>query len=69
MARTMNLADPMTTTKKELRAQIQSIEERIAKLKRLPTVVIDDHEMHQMDLQKLEATRDGLLEKVQSASE
>ncbi len=59
----------MTTlfTKKELQAQIESINTRIAKLKKLPTVTIDVQ--NQADLQKLNALRSDLLEKLKVAPE
>ncbi len=56
-------------TKKELQAQIESIDVRIDKLKRRPAVTIEEAESNRMDLQKLEAARGDLLEKVRLAPE
>jgi hypothetical protein len=50
-------------TKKELQAQINNIETRIALLK-LPTVTIEEGERNQAELQKLNAARSELLEKI-----
>jgi hypothetical protein len=53
-------------TKKELQAQINNIDTRIALLK-LPSVTED--ERNQADLQKLNAARSELLEKMKVAPE
>ena len=50
-------------TKKELQAQIDNIDTRIALLK-LPTVTIEEGERNQAELQKLNAARSELLEKI-----
>jgi len=50
-------------TKKELQTQINNIDTRIALLK-LPTVTIEEDERNQADLQKLNAARSELLEKI-----
>lgn len=60
---------PMTApfTKTELKAQIDSIDTRIAKLKTLPTQTIEEGEENRADLQKLNATRSDLLERMKGA--
>ena len=55
-------------TKKELQTQINNIDTRIALLK-LPTVTIEEDERNQADLQKLNAARSELLEKIKVAPE
>jgi hypothetical protein len=50
-------------TKTELQAQINNIDTRIALLK-LPTVTIEEGERNQAELQKLNAARSELLEKI-----
>jgi len=55
-------------TKKELKAQINNIDTRIALLK-LPTVTIEEGERIQAELQKLNAARNELLEKMKVAPE
>jgi hypothetical protein len=55
--------------KKELQAHIQSIDIRIARLKHLQAATTHEADRNRMDLQKLEATRAELLEKVKSAPE
>ena len=53
-------------TKKELQAQIDNVDTRIALLK-LPTVTIEEGERIQEELQKLNAARSELLEKMKIA--
>jgi hypothetical protein len=55
-------------TKKELQAQIDNVDTRIALLK-LPTVTIEEGERIQEELQKLSAARSELLEKMKVAPE
>jgi hypothetical protein len=55
-------------TKKELQTQIDNIDTRIALLK-LPTVTIEEGERIQAELQKLNAARTELLEKMKIAPE
>ena len=55
-------------TKKELKAQSNNIDTRIALLK-LPTVTIEEGERIQAELQKLNAARSELLEKMKIAPE
>jgi len=55
-------------TKKELQAQIDNVDTRIALLK-LPTVTIEEGERIQEELQKLNAARSELLEKIKVAPE
>jgi hypothetical protein len=55
-------------TKKEIQMQINNIDTRIALLK-LPTVTIEEGERIQADLQKLNAARSELLEKMKVAPE
>ena len=54
--------------KKELQTQIDNIDTRIALLK-LPTVTIEETERIQAELQKLNAARSELLEKMKIAPE
>jgi hypothetical protein len=53
-------------TKTELKAQINNIDTRIALLK-LPTVTIEEGERIQAELQKLNAARSKLVEKMKVA--
>ena len=53
-------------TKKELQTQIDNVDTRIALLK-LPTVTIEEGERIQEELQKLNAARSELLEKMKIA--
>jgi len=55
-------------TKKELQAQIDNIDTRIALLK-LPTATIEEGKRIQEELQRLNAARSELLEKVKVAPE
>jgi uncharacterized small protein (DUF1192 family) len=55
-------------TKKELQTQLNNIDTRIALLK-LPTVTIEEGERIQAELQKLNAARSELLEKMRVAPE
>jgi hypothetical protein len=55
-----------TFTKKELQKQINNIDTRIALLK-LPTVAIEDGEWVETELQRLNAARNELLEKMKVA--
>jgi hypothetical protein len=55
-------------TKKEIQMQINNIDTRIALLK-LPTVTSEESERIQADLQKLNAARNELLEKMKVAPE
>jgi uncharacterized small protein (DUF1192 family) len=57
-----------TFTKKELQTQINNIDSRIALLK-LPTVTIEEGERVEAELQKLNAARNELLEKMKVAPE
>jgi len=57
-----------TFTKKELQTQINNIDTRIALLK-LPTVTIEEGERVEAELQKLNAARNELLEKMRVAPE
>jgi uncharacterized small protein (DUF1192 family) len=57
-----------TFTKKELQTQINNIDPRIALLK-LPTVTIEEGERVEAELQKLNAARNELLEKMKVAPE
>ena len=57
-----------TFTKKELQRQINNIDTRIALLK-LPTVTIEEGERVEAELQKLNAARNELLEKMKVAPE
>jgi hypothetical protein len=60
--------DMTVFTKKELQTQIDNIDTRIALLK-LPTVTIEEGERIQAELQKLNAARTELLEKMKIAPE
>jgi hypothetical protein len=55
-------------TKKELQTQINNIDTRVALLK-LPTVTIEEGERIRAELQKLNAARSELLEKMKVAPE
>jgi hypothetical protein len=55
-------------TKKELQAQINNIDTRIALLK-LPTVTIEEGERIQAEIQKLNAARSKLVAKMKVAPE
>jgi hypothetical protein len=55
-----------TFTKKELQKQINNIDTRIALLK-LPMVAIEDGERVEAELQRLNAARNELLEKMKVA--
>ena len=57
-----------TFTKKELQTQINNIDTRIALLK-LPTVAIEDGERVEAELQRLNAARNELLEKMKVATQ
>jgi uncharacterized small protein (DUF1192 family) len=57
-----------TFTKKELQTQINNIDTRIALLK-LPTVTLEEGERVEAELQKLNAARNELLEKMKVATE
>jgi len=57
-----------TFTKKELQTQINDIDTRIALLK-LPTVTIEEGERVEAELQKLNAARNELREKMKVAPE
>lgn len=54
--------------KKELQAQLDSIDARIAKLS-LPTVTTQEGERNQADLEILNVIRSQILEKMKAASE
>jgi uncharacterized small protein (DUF1192 family) len=57
-----------TFAKKELQTQINNIDTRIALLK-LPTVTIEEGERVEAELQKLNAARNELLEKMKVTRE
>jgi hypothetical protein len=58
-------------TKRELQAQLESIDIRITKIKDplVPTLTIEEGERNQADLQKLNAARSDLLERMKVAPE
>jgi hypothetical protein len=59
----------VSLTKKELQAVIDSADVKIAKLQNLSPVTIEEAQANKMELQKLEAARRDLAEKLESAPE